>query len=60
MTPIGALINEYLSKGQRPFYSKVISNAIPNRDKWKFFHAVEDVLIVGYPDRIMDFYDFHI
>jgi hypothetical protein len=54
MMPIGGLINYFLSQSNRPFYSKIISNTIPNRKNWEKFHALEDVLVVGYPDTIMD------
>lgn len=54
MMPIGGLINHFLSQGKRPFYGKIISNTIPDRKNWEKFHALEDVLVVGYPDMIMD------
>ena len=54
MMPIGGIFNYWLKQGTKPFITRIDSSTIPNEIEWKEFHTLEDIVIVGYPDLIMD------
>ena len=54
LLPIGGIINKCLEDGDRPFYTGIDSSTIPEHSKWDELHALEDVLVVGYPNNLED------
>jgi hypothetical protein len=52
--PVGKLFNYWLNQGIKPFITSIISTTIPNKTEWSEFHNLEEVLIIGYPDMIID------
>jgi hypothetical protein len=52
--PVGGIFNHWLKQGSKPFITRIDSSTIPNETEWRELHTLEDVLIVGYPDLIMD------
>lgn len=52
--PIGGIIQYLLDNGDRPYYTGIDSTTIPNNEQWNKFHALEDVLVVGYPNNLED------
>lgn len=50
LIPIGGIINKILEDGERPFYTAIDSSTIPTDDEWEQYHALEDVLVIGYPN----------
>jgi hypothetical protein len=52
--PIGNIINKSLEYGDRPFYTAIDYTTIPKGEKWDELHALEDVLVIGYPNNLED------
>jgi hypothetical protein len=52
--PVGEIFNDWLKRGTKPFITRIDSSTIPNEAQWRELHTLEDVVIVGYPDMIMD------
>lgn len=51
---VGKLFNYWLAEGIRPFITSITSTTIPSKTEWTELHNIEEVLIIGYPDMIMD------
>jgi hypothetical protein len=52
--PIANLLDDATSKNLKPFYIPLDKDLIPNDAQLKEFTAVEDILMVGYPEGIYD------
>lgn len=52
--PIGHLLQELSSKGQEVFYIPVDKNIIPTKDTLDNLGAIEDIIMVGYPNGLWD------
>ncbi|WHP05128.1 serine protease [Acinetobacter corruptisaponis] len=52
--PIAPLINEAQSKNERLFYIPLTKNLLPTEQHREEFTALEDVLMIGYPNGIWD------
>jgi hypothetical protein len=52
--PVGGIFNDWLKRGIKPFITRINSSTIPNETELRGLHTLQDVLIVGYPDMIMD------
>jgi trypsin-like peptidase len=52
--PIGKIFNDWIAQGIKTFATQINSSTIPSEEEWKNYHALEDILIIGYPDMIMD------
>jgi hypothetical protein len=52
--PVGGIFNDWLKRGTKPFITRINSSTIPDETEWRGLHALQDVLIVGYPNMIMD------
>jgi hypothetical protein len=52
--PVGGLFNHLLQTGKRVYYTSTASSTIPPKEEWDNFHALEDILVIGYPNALMD------
>lgn len=51
---ISQLFHEFESKGQRVFYSYLDSSLIPSEKDIESFSAIEDIIMIGYPNGVRD------
>jgi V8-like Glu-specific endopeptidase len=52
--PFGRLIQQKLVEKNIPFYTGIDSTTIPSREEWERYHALEDILVIGYPNGLSD------
>ena len=52
--PIGGLLNHLLQTGKRVYYTSISSSTIPQKEEWEKYHVLEDILVIGYPNALMD------
>jgi hypothetical protein len=52
--PFGKLIQQKLGEKNIPFYTGIDSTKIPSREEWERYHASEDILVIGYPNGLID------
>lgn len=52
--PIGAFLNQQLVLGKKFFYVSLDDSLIPTKDDLESFTAIEEVVMVGYPNGIWD------
>lgn len=52
--PFGELLNTLLRDGKRAYYTGIDVSCIPSDTEWRSYHTVEDILVVGYPNGIID------
>ena len=52
--PFGRLIQQKLGEKNIPFYTEIDSTTIPSREEWERYHALEDILVIGYPNGLID------
>ena len=52
--PIGQILNDVKSKGENPFFIAFEKSLIPNRETIDSLFAVEDIIMIGYPNGIWD------
>ena len=54
MMPFGKLLNTLLQDGKRQYYTGIDLSCIPSDLEWESYHTVENILVVGYPNGIID------
>jgi hypothetical protein len=54
MCLIGGLFNHWQGIGKRPFYVGIDKGIIPNADGLANLDAVEDIIMIGYPNGLWD------
>lgn len=52
--PIGGLLTHLNALGQRAFYTSISSSTIPKSADWEKYIVLEDILVIGYPNALMD------
>lgn len=52
--PIGMLINNLAAMGKRPFMASIEKSVIPDATALEGLDAVEDIMMVGYPNGLWD------
>ncbi len=52
--PIAPILNELVKNGKRPFFINISEELIPNLKDENNFTALEDVVMIGYPNGIWD------
>ena len=51
---IGEDINQAYSEGRKSYYKVISSSMIPSEDTMNNFSSIEDVIMIGYPNGLMD------
>jgi hypothetical protein len=52
--PIAGLFRHLLQLGKRVYYTSISSSSIPQNEEWEKFIVLEDILVIGYPNALMD------
>ncbi len=52
--PLAPVVNAATQQGQRLFYRMFDKSLLPSEEQANDFHALEDILMVGYPNGIWD------
>lgn len=52
--PIGPPFNELIDQGKRPFYVGLDKSLVPSDTQLAELNAVEDILMIGYPNGLWD------
>lgn len=52
--PLAPIVNSATQHGQKLFYREFDKSLLPTKEQKNDFHALEDVLMVGYPNGIWD------
>ncbi len=52
--PIAPLALDMTSKGIRPFYVSIERSVIPDMHGWSELNAMEDIVMIGYPNGLWD------
>jgi len=52
--PCGLLLQQSIDKRNVPFYTGIDSTTVPCGKEWEKYHALEDVLVIGYPNGLID------
>ncbi|MHC3135142.1 S1 family peptidase [Acinetobacter nosocomialis] len=52
--PIGPIFNQLAQSGNNPFYVPLLTSLIPNDDERASLSAMEDIVMIGYPNGIWD------
>ncbi|WP_436664220.1 S1 family peptidase [Alicyclobacillus acidoterrestris] len=51
---IGHVAQNLISRGIHPYFSSLTKDLIPTQEQWESFTAIEEVVMVGYPNGIWD------
>lgn len=54
ISPLGPIINQLAKNNINIFYRSISNDIVPSEDAMKEIDAVEDVLIIGYPNGLYD------
>lgn len=54
---IGEDINQAYSEGRQSYYKVISSSMIPSEDEMTKFSSIEDVIMIGHPNGLMDDYN---
>ncbi|MCL6600070.1 MAG: serine protease [Alicyclobacillus macrosporangiidus] len=52
--PIAPLIRDMQSRGLQPFYVNIDKSVIPDEKTWSELNAMEDIVMIGYPNGLWD------
>ena len=52
--PLGGLLDQLQEKGIHPYYRTIPTSTFPGPDAFEHMDAIEDILLVGYPNGIYD------
>ncbi|MAU96198.1 MAG: serine protease [Fulvimarina sp.] len=55
--PIGGLLNHYLHSDSPIFYLSVDASIIPSDEDWNYFDAIEEVMMIGCPNGLYDYFN---
>lgn len=54
MTPIGGLLQQAMSSGERPFFIPLTPDLVADDSYLKNMDAIENILMIGYPTGVFD------
>lgn len=52
--PMDGLFAHLRALGKRVYYASISSSTIPKNEEWEKFIVLEDILVIGYPNALMD------
>lgn len=52
--PFQPIVEEVLKQGHHPYYIALSANLIPSKEQLEDLSALEDIIMIGYPDGIWD------
>lgn len=52
--PIAPILTELKNRNRMPYYVSIDNSIVPKDEEWKEFSAIEDIVMVGYPNGIWD------
>ncbi|MGC1933268.1 MAG: serine protease [Candidatus Nitrosopolaris sp.] len=52
--PIGGVVTRLMEERRRVYYTSISSSTIPQNEEWEKFIVLEQILVIGYPNALMD------